>query len=563
MSKKKIVFINKIVFYYTLIFSVIIFLIFSALYLYINQSWKNSRQLNNQIIGTESLKQLDAYLLQVNNTASQVASYPSVIRLYLEFKNNDLDDYYEKNILDSLDISSSLRNINGIVSPYWRISVYNEKGNFASTGGMVEEKIIKSNADREKIKETMDFFQANPDAIIVNPPSKDRWSSFYKANYISFVRPVKNNYSTDILGLVEIQEDITKLEKALSLSNTASYSLNIYDDNGRDIIVTEKVDMVTVLTIKSEKYNWTIELLESKSNIGKNKYTYIFIFILVWLTLTILVYYTMSLVGKKLSKPLIDLKELIEKTDIANIEHIPTTDTKIDEIAELEIVFDNLVQNLIFSMESEKKAFFQAIQSQMNPHFLYNTLSVISITAMENQDDLVVDMCQNLSNMLRYVSSYSDYFVNITEEIAHTKSYLNLMKERYDYMFSYNIIIDGDISNIKIPKLIIQPLCENCFVHGFVESEPPYRIDVKIYAGNEKSWYIEVIDNGKGFDEKEKHLVLDKINLSSYEDIREKNIGGLGIGSSVARLKIFTGKDVNCIITNNKLGGSSVKIIVM
>ena len=113
--------------------------------------------------------------------------------------------------------------------------------------------------------------------------------------------------------------------------------------------------------------------------------------------------------------------------------------------------------------------------------------------------------------MLRYVAAYQKVTVPLKEEIIHTKNYLALMKSRYEDYFSYKIDVSDDLMNIPVPKLFIQPLAENCFIHAFKVKEPPWNIDIKM-VGTKDRWELIIKDNGSGISEERIAEIKDKID---------------------------------------------------
>ena len=229
----------------------------------------------------------------------------------------------------------------------------------------------------------------------------------------------------------------------------------------------------------------------------------------------------------------------------------------IDEIKELEDSFEKMLERMNSSIIQEKKAYALALQAQMNPHFLYNMLAVISSAGSEAGCDSVSTMCVELSDMLRYVAAYQKVTVPLKEEILHTKNYLALMKSRYEDYFSYKIDVSDDLMNIPVPKLFIQPLAENCFIHAFKEKEPPWNIDIKM-IGTKDRWELIIKDNGSGISEERIAEIKDKIDKALNER-QVGNIGGLGIVNTIVRLTMTHNKNLKYDIYNDN--GMEIKIV--
>lgn len=138
---------------------------------------------------------------------------------------------------------------------------------------------------------------------------------------------------------------------------------------------------------------------------------------------------------------------------------------------------------------NEIKSQFLALQSQMNPHFLHNMLAIIAMEAQSDSESKIPSICQKLGEMLRYTSHMGNGYSTMEEEFRIAEDYLELMKIRYEDMFEYQIQMAEEIGEIHIPKLILQPICENSFQHGLKYVETPWKIFVKSWKeGNRWFW---------------------------------------------------------------------------
>ena len=139
-----------------------------------------------------------------------------------------------------------------------------------------------------------------------------------------------------------------------------------------------------------------------------------------------------------------------------------------------------------------------------------------------------------------------DGFSTIKEECENAKKYMLLMKVRYEELFEYEIKTEEAAEGIRVPKLIIQQICENCFRHGFKKVEPIWKIFIHAWV-HEKKWYILIRDNGGGFPDEfldEFHQFTQKLDKEEVKDILNSiSIGGLCIPNIYTRMKITYGKD--------------------
>ncbi|WP_172645109.1 sensor histidine kinase [Clostridium tetani] len=212
-----------------------------------------------------------------------------------------------------------------------------------------------------------------------------------------------------------------------------------------------------------------------------------------------------------------------------------------DEISILGQVFNQMLIdikrliNKVYQVEKQKRsAELRVLQSQINPHFLYNTLDTIQWKALEYNAFEVADMINSLSGFFRISLSDGKEFITICDEVEHVSNYLEIQKIRYKDKISYSIDVDNSVDQYLIPKLIVQPLVENSIYHGLKLQKCKGIINVSI-TSKDGFLIIEVIDNGLGINS-EKLIVLRK-NLA--ESIETDHYGLYNINE---RLKLAFGE---------------------
>ncbi len=257
---------------------------------------------------------------------------------------------------------------------------------------------------------------------------------------------------------------------------------------------------------------------------------------------------------------------IIKKTNLETLgeESLQGLNSNINELEELNQSFYRMsrelkkaVDDLVIAKQREIEAKMLALQSQINPHFLRNSLTNISIMAEEGTTEPIITMCRNISSMLYYISSDSTSLVKIETEIDYIKRYLEVIKLRYGKNLRYSINIDGKIKEVKIPKLLIQPLIENAVRYG-TNIEPPWFIEVN---GNiiDEAWQITVRDNGPGFSEEKIEFLKREIEMIRHIDILP-DTKSMGLLNVFARLYLSYHEKAIFKIENNKNGGATVSI---
>ncbi|WP_181907372.1 cache domain-containing sensor histidine kinase [Cohnella lupini] len=319
---------------------------------------------------------------------------------------------------------------------------------------------------------------------------------------------------------------------------------------------------------QSEFSGWLVLLLEPEASLTKPVRTFneqIILLGFISLMITLIMTYFVS---RSLSRPIKHINKSLKnlELDSLNLKKAVALNSQFDELEELNQTFIEMRDRLKESLEEavsarshEIQSRFLALQSQMNPHFLYNSLSVITIMCEENRNEDAIRFCKGLSNILRYTSSTSFKSVSLREEIKHTTDYISLMQERYGSMLEFHLNIPEVMMDLRIPKLIIQPLVENCIKHG-IHVEPPWiiRITGKLLSEN---WMITVSDNGSGMEPE----VIQGLNkrfreTDSLKEMPEINLNGMGLVNIYTRLKIFNEDKLIFDLKNNKAGGTSVTV---
>ena len=171
-----------------------------------------------------------------------------------------------------------------------------------------------------------------------------------------------------------------------------------------------------------------------------------------------------------------------------------------------------------------------ALQSQMNPHFYYNTLACISILAENGETEEVAAMCQKLSSIMRYITNPEESEVTLEKEFRYLEEYMYCMKVRYQDSLRFRISLREAMREIRIPKLSIQPLVENAVKYG-TGNLPPWSISVDRLM-DENQWYVTVTDSGRGLEKtvlQQLRQRLADVDAHPERELAKLKIGGMGI----------------------------------
>jgi two-component system sensor histidine kinase YesM len=261
-------------------------------------------------------------------------------------------------------------------------------------------------------------------------------------------------------------------------------------------------------------------------------------------------------------KKLHDVTKTITKNDLQAL----VTSENVDEITELGMSFNimigkirDLLDSKIKEQENLKKAELRALQAQINPHFLYNTLDTIIWMAQSNKTDQVIDIVSALSSFFRISLSKGKDWITIGEEIERTRSYLTIQKMRYRDIMDFKIELDEAVTNYTILKLILQPLVENALYHGIKNKRQGGTITVRAEQKNENEILIEVEDDGIGFTSEKLAQLQAELDDDSGE-IRLET--GFGIGNVNQRTKLYYGKQYGLSVKSEYNTGTCVTLVI-
>lgn len=201
-----------------------------------------------------------------------------------------------------------------------------------------------------------------------------------------------------------------------------------------------------------------------------------------------------------------------------------------------------------------KEARLQGLQLQIQPHFLFNTLNVISMMAMLGKNEEVYELIMALSKFLRHSLKKESSLVVIEEELDMIRQYLYILKVRLGDQLSYEVEVKRSHQSLELPLFTLQPLVENAFKHGLEDSIEPGYLRVSVIEGKGKPDVImlRVFDNGRGMEEEELAKIREKVNV---KHIRFDQANHIGIENVVARLyMVYEGNVRYCIHSSKKRG---------
>jgi len=296
-----------------------------------------------------------------------------------------------------------------------------------------------------------------------------------------------------------------------------------------------------------------ISYLSETSEVKREIMTYLIIF----LAAAIPAIFGLSLgVSKLVLRPLARLTESMKKVRDGDF-NIRTETQSTYEVEQLSNTFNHMVDRInelmgqvIHEQEELRKTELKALQAQINPHFLYNTLGSILWMCEQNKGPEAAVMVTALSNLFRISISKGKELIPIRDELKHAESYLIIQKVRYKDQFTYTIDADESLLDCLCPKICLQPLIENAIYHGIDRCVDDGKISIRI-AEEEGGILMQVSDNGLGMSEEMMAGILQSESGHDY---------GIGLKNVNSRIQIFFGKQYGIKISSRLDEGTCVDI---
>ena len=306
---------------------------------------------------------------------------------------------------------------------------------------------------------------------------------------------------------------------------------------------------------ENSKYSkWKYVNIIPKREIMKQADTFRIFFIIIIAMLFIFFFICTYLVRKSVVYP---IKKLIVAMD--HVDHIgkigePLAIQQEDEIGCLYHTYnrmnqriDSLISQLTEAMLQDKEKEIKLMHSQLNPHFIYNTLESISWVAYENDVSEISEVVISLSEILKYSIKHSDEYVTFDDEIRMLKNYIYIQKFRFEDKFSVNYEIEEELLKYKTIKFTFQPFVENALVHGFRNIRNQGLITIRLYS-HEDDIYAEIEDNGCG---------MDVLTMSKIDEIKTS---GIGIHNVNRSLQLRFGNQYNIDISSDWGKGTLIRL---
>lgn len=410
---------------------------------------------------------------------------------------------------------------------------------------------------------------------------------------ITLWRPIRSTDTFDLIGYLSISIDQQVIEEYLSSTNFEwnGFVLLMYEgkvlagnyegfQNARELkeiyTLVENHTNSDGLTYESDGtksmilsqslpgVGWRlIGIIPFEEYSGQNQY-------FLWLTIiavgmacilvTVLVFFFI----RKVFQPLTSLTAAIRNQQPEyDIEQLPTYSN--DEVGHLIESYKNLYERIQMLMEDLKKSEalkrevdLQALQAQINPHFLYNTLASVHWMALDGEQKEISAMVSSLSKFLRYSLNEGNEYCTVEQELAHLSNYVEIQKIRYPDSFTLEIAIPNEVKQMYMLKLVMQPLIENSIIHGFQHDQTG---EIKVIGRWDDGYlHIQVADNGQGMSDSQVKMLHDRF---AEDECSEMLVGkGYGLRNVNLRLILHYGPGSKLRITSSSGEGTIIQFVI-
>lgn len=396
---------------------------------------------------------------------------------------------------------------------------------------------------------------------IRNPKTNQVESVFFVDLNYSAIKNLCEKISLGSKGYVYILDENGKIiyhpKQQLLNSGIRKELIDEVQNSPYSNFITGTDDNPQLYTIsRSEMTKWTVVgvayLNEMMGKREETQLSYVMIAIMLF-SVALLISIFLS---REITRPIKKLETSMKEVEKGNFDNLKIENTERNEIGSLTRSFhrmtkeiQQLMQQNIEEQSAKRKSELRALQSQINPHFLYNTLDSIIWMAEGGKNKEVVLMTASLAKLLRQSISNEAELVSIRKEVEYVKQYLTIQNMRYKDKLEFEINVDSHILEREIVKLTLQPLVENAIYHGIKYKDGKGLIRI---SGKEEQKFVvlKIYDNGAGMSEEQIQKIFQKKD--------QKEDTGVGILNVQNRLQLYFGKEYGLTYESKPLEGTTV-----
>ncbi len=513
---------------------------------------------------------------QIINTSKQVvANYEFYFDSAIEVSNSIQAK------IDNVDVSNEksaiqtyFDDVKRIKGEILSISFYDESGDLIVADSSFDTSASTNVADSESFQNALNEPMINMFSGVGY--ENDRYA-FTLSRYMGFNR-------SEEYGVALIEFDFTKIVRLIYQSDLGENGHIVIFDRDYNIVYSSRPEFAqedTVETknlvlgssganINNQSFNlyistiantgWKVSVFTNNSQVYSSLYSFIIITVITTLVLSIAFIFIVYVIVKQVTYPLYRLQTEMSKVKDLNYQVNRAKLKKgSKEIIQLDATFNemmkrirDLAEKLLQEQENQRKSELKALQNQINPHFLYNTLDSIIYMIDKGENEKAEEMIVALSKFFRISISRGKTIIPLKDEVEHVRNYLLIQKIRFGDQFTYTINVDPDLHQYSVIKLILQPLVENAIEHGLHDDKGEIEI---IGKQNENYIILQIKDDGYGITNEK----LDQIYKSFHDDSIHE---GVGLKNVYQRVNIYYGEEADLKIESLFDEGTIISIYI-
>ena len=407
---------------------------------------------------------------------------------------------------------------------------------------------------------------------------KDLPNLFFYEDKVFYVNAINNPNNLEEEGKLVIGYDLEGINNIISKYGS-NYNVLLLDENEQTIYTPEaginkfkNEDLSALLDLKQgeeyqsrnhvsaikNKFSNDLSIISeiNMNNLIESPVIFYSSLILLDFILTMLTIPILKFKLEKLTQRTDRILEVMEEVKEGNLKARIPLGTEADELSyisenfnEMCLELDKYINKSYLAEINQKKAEMIALQNQINPHFLYNTLECIRMKAVSNGDKEVGKMLYSLAFLFRKQVKDKN-FITLESELDYCAKYMNIFKFRYSEKFNFKINCPEELANNEIIKFTLQPLIENYFVHGIRLEENNNFIEINVTKDNEEI-KILIDDNGRGIPKEKLEVINRNISMGPEIDHADQSIG---IVNAQSRIVGAYGEDYGIKLDNNSQG---------
>ena len=420
-----------------------------------------------------------------------------------------------------------------ILEPFFRVSVYSHNGFFISSRFEQAGSVISMSDEAKETIASLPYLSiadAQPFRRHIIGPHGDPWTEEF-VGVFSALRSLA--WHGEHIGYVEVNAYLDDLADIFMWQRSEGFLVQGIFDNGEQLFRTRGDDVVytdlnpsgltrvqkddvdrLVVGLYSDYLHMTVYVSQDMSIYNQQAHLLVRNYVIVAAGILAITLLIVTLCSLGLTRAIRLLTRRVKHLPVDSVlthssDALTTTVTNPgdQEIHKLETTLNRLMVKLQSSMHSEMalregalQAQLNALQMQINPHFIYNTLNVIAAKGLECGSEEITDICNQFALMLRYATDLRSKTATLGAELQNANRYLQLVKARYEDQLTYLIDVPQSMHTLTVPKLSLQPIVENALTHGFAGRSDPREVSI---TGNvsEHLLSLSIRDNGNGFSE--------------------------------------------------------------